>query len=285
MESAQLLLLKPGRMYLFKEVDPVMKNIKIAVYYFAQHVKNMLMYKSDFWFILISDAIWGVAGIIMMLGIFSHIPDFKGYTFNEIIFIYGFSMMSLGIYYTFFKNIDELTTKYLYGGELDRLLVRPINPYFQVLLDKFYLDKVADLVAGFIIILVISPKVGVSWTIPNIFFFVILVIGGSMVYLGLFTLFNCVGFWATDNQGNLGPLKSLRIFSKYPTTIYNKLIKVMITWILPYAFTSFYPATYFLKDKRLGNFGLLTIVIGITHVGLGYFIWHFGLKRYNSVGN
>ncbi|WP_180235705.1 ABC-2 family transporter protein [Bacillus toyonensis] len=34
-------------------------------------------------------------------------------------------------------------------------------------------------------------------------------------------------------------------FSRYPITIYNKVISFILTFIIPYSFTSFYPAAFF----------------------------------------
>ncbi len=37
-------------------------------------------------------------------------------------------------------------------------------------------------------------------------------------------------------------------FAKYPITIYGKFIQAIITWLLPFAFTSFFPAAYLLGE-------------------------------------
>ena len=38
-------------------------------------------------------------------------------------------------------------------------------------------------------------------------------------------------------------------FAKYPISIYNSLLRWLISFIVPFAFTAYYPASYFLRDK------------------------------------
>ena len=50
-------------------------------------------------------------------------------------------------------------------------------------------------------------------------------------------------------------------FAKYPISIYNSLLRWLISFIVPFAFTAYYPASYFLQDKDgLWNIGGLILI-------------------------
>lgn len=74
-------------------------------------------------------------------------------------------------------------------------------------------------------------------------------------------------------------------FAKYPITIYNNLIKSVITYIIPFAFTTFYPANYILTGENPFFSIGFTVVISIILMAIGVFLWNKGIKAYESSGS
>ena len=74
-------------------------------------------------------------------------------------------------------------------------------------------------------------------------------------------------------------------FAKYPISIYNSLLRWLISFIVPFAFTAYYPASYFLQDKDvLFNIGGL-ILISLVFFGISLKLWDRGLDAYESAGS
>ncbi len=74
-------------------------------------------------------------------------------------------------------------------------------------------------------------------------------------------------------------------FAKYPITIYNNFIKTVITYIIPFAFATFYPVKYILTGGNpLFSIGF-TVVTSILLLCLGSYIWNNGVKVYESAGS
>jgi ABC-2 type transport system permease protein len=74
-------------------------------------------------------------------------------------------------------------------------------------------------------------------------------------------------------------------FSKYPTTIFPRVIQTMVTYVIPFAFVSFLPATALMnKADSLGI--LMGSVLAVALLSfLAYRLWLKGLASYQSVGN
>ena len=73
----------------------------------------------------------------------------------------------------------------------------------------------------------------------------------------------------------------------YPINIDNKHLKFILTYILPYAATNFYPSLILLdkvKDKT-GQVILYLILIDIILICIEYFLWKKGIKCYQSSGS
>jgi len=83
------------------------------------------------------DFVVGVLGVFLTQGlnllflnvIFQHIPSLEGWTFQEIAFIYGFSLIPKGLDHLFFDNLWALGQRLVRKGEFDKYLTRPINPF------------------------------------------------------------------------------------------------------------------------------------------------------------
>ena len=74
-------------------------------------------------------------------------------------------------------------------------------------------------------------------------------------------------------------------FAKYPISIYNSFLRWLISFIVPFAFTAYYPASYFLQDKDgLWNIGGL-ILISLIFFCISLKLWDRGLDAYESAGS
>ena len=71
----------------------------------AQYMKNLMEYKVDFLTGAISFLLGQVIQIAFLGIIFSGIPDLVGWEFNEILFIYGFSLIPKGLDHLLFDNL------------------------------------------------------------------------------------------------------------------------------------------------------------------------------------
>ena len=74
-------------------------------------------------------------------------------------------------------------------------------------------------------------------------------------------------------------------FVKYPVGIYPKVIKFILIGIIPFAFTGYYPAAYFLGKESFQMGILLTIAVALISITVAYKIWTLGMKAYESAGS
>jgi ABC-2 type transport system permease protein len=83
----------------------------------------------------------------------------------------------------------------------------------------------------------------------------------------------------------MGLVHNLRDFSKYPLTIYALPIRILLTWIVPFAFTGFFPATFLLERKEFYPYVYLIPVVSVVFFSLAYAFWRAGVNAYQSTGS
>lgn len=119
----------------------------------------------------------------------------------------------------------------------------------------------------------------------RVFLTLVAIFFASFIYTGIKIGTAAISFW-TKRSGNITYMfYMMNDFVKYPVDIYNGFIRNLITYIIPFAFTSYFPAMYFMRGENpLINIGL-TVVVSIIVMTISIVIWNIGIKNYESAGS
>ena len=261
------------------------RMLRLHRIFVAQYMKNLMEYKVDFLTGAISFLVGQVIQIAFIGIIFSQIPNLVGFTFEEILFIYGFSLLPKGLDHLFFDNLWSVGYFIVRKGDFDKYLTRPINSLFYVIAEKFCVDAFGELLMGLILVVysVIKLQLTITWYMIPLF--IISVVFATLIYTALKIATSAIAFW-TKASGHITHMVYMtNDFSKYPATIYNKFVRTFITYVIPFAFTAYYPASYFLTGENplfcIGG----TVIASVILFTLSVCIWNRGIKAYESAGS
>jgi ABC-2 type transport system permease protein len=142
-----------------------------------------------------------------------------------------------------------------------------------------------ELIMGIALVCITIPSVSIKWSFVKILLALLVIPFATMIYVGIKTATAAIAFW-TKRSGNITYMfYMVNDFAKYPVTIYNNVVRNVITYIIPFAFTAFYPAEYILTGNNpLFNIGL-TVLISIIIMSIGIFVWNKGINAYESAGS
>jgi ABC-2 type transport system permease protein len=62
-------------------------------------------------------------------------------------------------------------------------------------------------------------------------------------------------------------------------------VRGLLTWVIPYGFTAFYPATLFLERGDWRWFALSTPLVAVLLCVAAYAFWLRGLRSFSSTGS
>ncbi|WP_110926505.1 ABC transporter permease [Bacillus massiliglaciei] len=252
--------------------------------YISQYMKTRMQYRADLIIEIFSDLMNQAVNLVFILVVFGHTQLLSGWTREEIIFIYGFFLVPYALFSTFF-NIWDFNDRYIVKGEMDRILTRPIHSLFQVVLERMELESLFGLITGLIIVFYagISLDLQIAWYDP--FIFVLFAIGGALAYAAIFVMIASIGFWSDSKTSIMPMMYNIGNYGRYPVDIYNKVIRFILTWIIPFAFVGVYPASYFLGKQEWYYLSFATPLIGVIFFVIAVLIWNQGVKKYRGAGN
>lgn len=252
--------------------------------FLKQRFKILMEYRVNFFIGASSTIFTQSAGLLAIWVVMQHVPDLNGWRYDEVLFIYGMITLAKSINHMFADNLWTLGWQYIRTGAFDRFLVRPIDPLFHLLADRFCHDGIGNSLVGAALLVKSSVALQIEWTALKAAYLVIAVASGGMIFIAINLITSALSFWMMDSLPIMWAIFGTHEFARFPLTIYRKGITVVMTWVLPYGFTAFYPAQYIL-EREAGLMPFLAPVVGFAALAIGYRMWHFGLSRYASTGS
>jgi len=261
-----------------------MYYVSLFWYYLKQYFKSRMEYRTDLLNGIFSDLIFQTTNLVFILVVFQQTTLLKGWDKYEILFIYGFFLIPYAIFGTFF-NLWNFQDKYIIKGEMDRVLTRPAHNLFQVMLETMDPPSLLGAITGLIIMGFAAFNMGmeISWYDPLIF--IGLVFSAVLIYGGVYTAIAAIGFFSDSKTGITPMIWNIQNYGRYPVNIYNKVIRFVLTWVLPFAFVGVYPSSYFLQREEYTLYLYLTPLMGIVFFTIGIIVWNIGVRNYRGAGS
>lgn len=261
-----------------------MKYPRLYWEFMKQNLKVMLEYRADFIIGFLSTFVLQIGGIFFVWVVFANVGEIKGWTFYEVTFVYGLLTLAKSINHIFFDNLWVLGMIYIREGKFDTLLLRPISPLFHLIADRLQQDGFGNFVIGLILVFGSLGNLQVAFSPLDYVLLVVFVVSGGIIFAAI-NLITCTSsFWVVQSNIFMWSVFSLSDFALYPLSIYKKFISMILTWVIPYAFASFYPASFFL-DKGYTTISWLSPVVAIVLCLIAKQVWNFGIRSYSSTGS
>ena len=261
------------------------RHLQLLGAYFTQYAKVRISYRGDF---LISAATSFAATVFYLafvVVLFSKIPRLAGWSFEEVLFLYGFSLIPYGLFNVLSMNLYDFGNNYIIEGKFDRVLLRPISSLFQVLFETFRIESLQEVATGLFAVWWAARRLGIHWTGVDAALVLLWSLCGGVIYVSIFLLLSTVSFWFEDRIGVHPPVWNLIAFGRYPLSIYSGVIQFVLSWIIPFGFASFYPSVRLLGRAEFRAYAPLAPVVAAACLTITILVWNFGTRHYASTGS
>ena len=261
---------------------------KVGIYYVRLSILRQLEYPLSLvsWFLLIP--IQSILGVCLLSALGRTFHDIAGWTFPQLMFLYGMALLSHSLFVIFFIPTWNTEDMVIYG-RFDQLIVRPLNVFFQFSFQSFNLIGIIDLLPALIIffaaITMLRLKLDASFLISS----AMMIVGGTLIRASIYAILGAAAFWIQKSRVLVmnGYIVLDRV-TMYPQTIFPHFVQIILTYFLPIGFISFFPAESLLGKSSGFEFPLpipiLTVCVGLMSFGVALFIFKRGLVRYGSSG-
>ena len=257
--------------------------VKLYPYFVSRSVQARMTYKADFILGVLASMLMQALGFVFIWAVFREVPEMNGWTFDKMMFVYGMSAICLGLNEFLFAGTWAVGG-YVQEGSLDRLLLRPVSTMFSVMAADVTLHGIGSAIFGLGICVVSLVNLQLELTLVTLLFWIVAMVCGTLVYFAINMICATLAFWITDTGSAMMLLQNVSEFSKYPTAIYQRFLQIILSFVIPFAFTSYYPSVFVLGMSHKPIYWLGTILAAVVLVLLSVLFWRYALSKYQSAG-
>jgi ABC-2 type transport system permease protein len=256
-----------------------------------------MTFRGNFIIDTISSLCWAVLNVVFYQQIFRFTSSLGQQTGWEKYQFYAFFSTGLIInalvQMLFMTNIDEMTDM-VRTGELDFLLLKPIDTQFLVSLKRIEWSSVGNVLVGVGFLTYSLAHLDYAPSVVQAALFLFYLVCGLAIYYSLMIALGAATVWMGRNLTLLDFWFYITTFSRYPMEIYNnsKLwlgppLGFAFTFVIPVLIVINVPARMLVKPLdpaqwRLAGFGLLAAV---ASVAASRWLFQRALNSYRSASS
>mgnify|MGYP003311955125 CR=1 FL=1 len=249
-------------------------QIKISFLSVKYAIMREMLNKTTFFTNVIIMLLNNASFIIQWIILYSLKDNVGGYTFKQVLLIWGMAAGSYGLSRFFFKKAFELSD-IINTGKLDTFLVQPKNVLLSTITTDVTPSALGDIIYGYIMLFIYG------FTIPRFLLFTLFITCGALITVSVSVILSSLSFWFNKTDIIVDTINSLMInFGTYPDGIFEGMAKGLLYTLIPVGFVVHMPVRT-ITEFNIYNLLLILLVTTILLI-FAFFIFNKGLKKYSS---
>lgn len=260
--------------------------------FFRNSLVREMTFRSNFIITVITRAFAFVAQLALFEIIYRSVPSIAGWSRYEY-----FAFMSTGMLINafieslFMPNCAAFSEK-IRTGNLDFVLLKPIDTQFLVSFEKVNLAMIGQIVLSTsLLIYSISQLPDVNVTLLNVFFYIMMIGVGVGFFYSMMIVLASTSVWLGRNQGLYDFWFYITIFARYPMGIYSgspsgEVLRFAFSYILPILLVVTVPARLLLsKTLEPSWITLVAPIMTLIALYVSRKIFFWSLSKYRSASS
>ena len=253
------------------EVKNQFKITRLSIKYaLMREMINKVSFLSKIIFMILNNSCMLVQWVIL----FSLREDMGGYSFKQVLLLWGMAAGVYGVSHFFFKKCFVLSET-INNGKLDVYLVQPKNILLSAITSDVEVSALGDILYALIVYFIYG------FTPVGFILYLFFMITGGIILTAISVILHSASFWIRNADMIADVGNSLMInFATYPDGIFKGLTKWLLFTLVPVGISSYIPVKVIIGYNPYLIF--INIGVCIFLVTMAYIIFYKGLKRYSS---
>jgi ABC-2 type transport system permease protein len=261
-----------------------MRYLKLLVIFYRYSIVKELEYRVNFLSNAAMSIFWLGWGVVSVSVFFLHRNRMGDWTFPEVLMVVGLFTFFNGVMESLLRPNVGAVIEQIRDGTFDFVLTKPVNAQFISSLRNIIVWRLVDVIIGLGLIMYALGELHVSPTFDQIVFFGGMLISGTVIVYSIWLVMVSLAFWFVKIDNITELFYAFYEAGRYPVTIYRGAVRVLLTYLVPIAFVTTFPAS-----ALLGRLDQTTMLIGFVFA-VGLFIlsnrfWNFALRYYSSASS
>lgn len=261
-----------------------MRYLKLLAIFYRYSIVKELEYRVNFLSNAFMSVFWMVWGVVSVSVFFLHRNRMGDWTFPEVLMVVGLFTFFNGVMESLLRPNVGAVIEQIRDGTFDFVLTKPINAQFISSLRNIIVWRLVDVIIGIGLIIYALGQLHVTPTFDQVLFFIGMLASGIIIVYSIWLVMVSLAFWFVKIDNITELFYAFYEAGRYPVTIYRGLVRVLLTYVVPIAFVTTFPAS-----ALLGRLDQSTTFVGLGFA-IGLFIlsnrfWNFALRYYSSASS
>ena len=261
-----------------------MRYLRLLSVFYKYSIAQELEYRVNFFanaFMSVFWVGWSIASISIF---FQHRDKMGDWTYPEVLVVVGLFTFFHGVLEAFLRPNVGAVVEQVRDGTFDFVLTKPVNSQFISSLRTIVIWRLVDMLIGLGVVVYALRLMNATPSLAQIASFAAMLIVGAVMIYSIWLAMVSLAFWFVKIDNFTELFYSFYEAGRYPVTIYSGVVRALLTFVVPIAFVTTFPAS-----ALLGRLDETTLYIGLI-LGGGLFIvssrlWHFAVNHYSSASS
>ena len=203
---------------------------------------------------------------------------------EELLLLNGVYGIIIGVYHTMFSKNFERFSSIIHLGQLDSVLIKPIDSQFLLTFWLFGYASLSRIVIAFTYTAYIIRQLQISVSFIQIIYFFILMIFSLLLLYSIWFLVLTFTIWFTRLNNLVDLMFTITGSARYPQEMFRELTIYVFFFLFPLTLIMNIPTK--LLIHRLQSTEILTfMVVALTLFIVSKKFWKFALRYYTSASS
>lgn len=246
--------------------------------------KNFLVFRAHFINSIIATVGWGAFQFIWIQLLTFRTRSAFGWSRDELVILAIAYIIMMGIFHFLFSHNMSRLSRIIDKGELDFLLLKPIDSQFLV---SFYIQNYPNLIRvllGVLLLFVYLHATHLTFSLIGWMGFLCFICFGVVLLYALWMFYSTFLIWFPRLTNIIDFLFTINGMARYPSEMMKKLNMGILLFVIPFSLSVATPVKILVR----GTFDSDVIYLMVISIGMlvvSRLFWLFALRHYTSASS
>lgn len=264
------------------------RHLRILMRFWKNSLLREMSFRGHFLLNALGEVGWVVLLLIFVKVIFRNTAHVRGWSEGQYLFLMGTHMLVTSLFEAFFFGNCWRISQLVRTGNLDFVLVRPVNAQFLLSFNRVDYSALANVPVGIGLCIYAAMKGEHSVTLLQVALFGVLILSGVMILYSVLYMFSITSVWLIRQTGVDHLWFYAVSLARYPAEIYRRFaggaLWFVLMFIVPVLMVSNLPASVMVRSFP-GALTVYMIAAAGVLLGISAAVSRWALRCYRSASS
>lgn len=260
-----------------------MRYLKLFCKSFALELSSELAYKINFFIKSLGLVVADFVSPVLAILIYNTTLGIPGWNLEQFILFQGTLILVTGLAHFLLIMMPYKIIEEIREGTFDKYLVKPYDTLLFFSFSSIDVEGLAEILAGLVLIVWSMIKLNLTIFSVNFLVYIFLIVLGFLFVYALMVLIASLSFLVIKAEALISLFFRVVDLARYPVQIYGFGFRFFLTFLVPVAVMSTYPASSLVFGIGWKSIVSATIPV-IVFLFISVYLWKKAMQKYSSAG-